>query len=519
MKSKLFYKSLLTLLVTSFFVVLLMVFTMQFFVYRNFSDFVLQQELDSLGALAQSLSEDFQVNNNWDKFRKRPRLWHETLNRFFPAAGPGSPPPPEMDLSDMHANHPGEEIINPVRNPEPPHHPARKFPAGAGPPDGENIRLRPPRPLPPRRPLDLSDMARRLSLFDSNKRVVLGNPDLSKQVLKPIEADNQIVGWLGLKKESELLRPTDISFLKRQSRAFYMIGATVLMMAVLISILFSRHLTAPVRTITEGTKAIRNRRFDTRIPVTSNDELGQLADDFNAMAQALQSHESIRRQWLSDIAHELRTPLAVLRGEIEALQDGIRTINPATVNSLHAEVMTLSKIVDDLSLIARTESGIIEMQRQSVNPISVLESVLQRFTIRFNDNRIAVKRDFPDSGRFCVLGDADKLAQVFGNVFENILRYAASSESITIQIRQSKEHIHISIEDTGPGVPEASIDRLFDRLYRTDPARTRELGGAGLGLSICKTIIEAHRGKIWAENALNGGLRIAMELPGCKQRF
>lgn len=518
MISKLFYKSLLTLLVTSVSVVVLMVITMQFFVYRNFSDFVLQQELDSLGALVQVLSKDYQKDNNWEKFRDNPRIWHEILTRFFPAVGPGLPGQPEMDFYRPRPKPPGEEDINHLRSPGSPLHPARNSPPGERALNSENIRSRPPRPLPPRRPLELSGMARRLSLFDMKKRVVSGNPDLAQQAFKPITADNQVIGWLGLKKESQKMTPTDISFLKRQSRTFYFIGGIVLFMAIVVSIFFSRHLTAPVRTIAQATNAIRNRQFDLRIAVASNDELGQLAENFNAMAQALQSHESIRRQWLSDIAHELRTPLAVLRGEIEALQDGIRKVTPATINSLHGEVMVLAKIVDDLSLIAKTESGIIQMRQEVINPIRVLKNVIQRFSSRFNDNRIAIKRDFPDSNRFNVLGDADKLSQVFGNIFENVLRYAPSSESMTVKCRYAKESIHITIEDNGPGVPVGSIDRIFDRLYRTDSARTRELGGSGLGLSICKTIIEAHQGRIRAENVSGGGLRIIIELPICKQK-
>ncbi len=519
MISKLFYKSLLTFLVTSVSVVVLMVITMQFFVYRNFSDFVLQQELDSLGALAQALSEDYQLNNNWDKYRHNPRIWHETLIRFFPADSQILSRQPERDLYQTQVNFPAEENINSNRRPGPPPPPVRNFPTERKTLNAENFRTRPLPPPPPRRPLEISDMARRLSLFDMKKRVVSGNPDLAQQALKPITADNQVIGWLGLKKETQKMTPTDISFLKRQSRTFYFIGGIVLFMAVVVSIFFSRHLTAPVRTIAQATNAIRNRQFDLRIAVASNDELGQLAENFNAMAQALQSHESIRRQWLSDIAHELRTPLAVLRAEIEALQDGIRKVTPATINSLHGEVMVLAKIVDDLSLIAKTESGIIQMRQEVINPIRVLENVIQRFSSRFNDNQIAINRAFPDSARFTVLGDADKLAQVFGNIFENILRYATTSESVAINCRELKEHFVISIEDTGPGVPEDCLGRLFDRLYRIDSARTRELGGSGLGLSICKTIIEALQGQIWAENVSAGGLRIIIKLPICKQKL
>ncbi len=507
MKSRLFLKFLLLLLVTSLAVVIMMVLTMQFFVYRNFSDYVVQQELDSLNELTEILSAEYMKEGSWELFRKNPRRWHNMLNRYFPAVESHISPPPEIDFYEPPSGDRDQIHPNSERTPWPAQSSVRNYSRG-----GEN-RDRQLHRMPPRRAPEMSVMAMRLSLLDSQKQIIIGNPVFSEQVFKSIKMNKQVIGWLGLKKESQSMSPTDISFLKRQSQAFYLIGAIVLMMAFVVSIIFSRHLTLPVRKIAEGANAIRNRQFDKRITVTSNDELGQLAEDFNAMAQTLQSYESTRRQWLSDIAHELRTPLAVLRGEIEALQDGIREINSYTVDSLHAEVMALSKIVNDLSLIAKTESGIIEMDRGPVKPFQVLKDVFQRFKPRFDDRQISIQADFHSSDSLVTSGDADKLTQVFANILENTLRYASSPGTLTVGSDVKKDRINIFIEDTGPGVAEKSLNKIFDRLYRTDSARSRENGGSGLGLSICKSIIEAHQGKIWAKNSESGGLRIVLELP------
>jgi two-component system sensor histidine kinase BaeS len=516
MKSKLFIKFLLLLVVTSLSVVIMMVVTMQFFVYRNFSDYVVQQELDSLDGLAQALSMEYQKVNNWEIFKNEPRRWHDILNSYFPASESRLPLPPENDFYERSVNY--QDQINPgnERTPQSGHPPVRDYSKDRADRDARNpigAMDRRQRPMPPHRAPEISEMALRLSLLDMQKQIVIGNPVLSEQVFTPILMNKQVIGWVGLKKDPDTMSPTDISFLKRQSRAFYMIGAIVLMMAFVVSVIFSRHLTSPVKKIAQGAKAIRNRRFDKRITVTSNDELGQLAEDFNAMAQTLQNYESTRRQWLSDIAHELRTPLAVLRGEIEALQDGIRKLNSQAVDSLHAEVMALSTIVNDLSVIAKTESGIIEMQYTPVNPVQVLQTTLQRFKTRFDDRQINIRADFQNADKVHTLGDADKLTQVFANIFENTVRYADSPGTVMVVGEVTNDHINIFIEDTGPGVAEASLNRLFDRLYRTDLARTRESGGSGLGLSICKSIIEAHQGRIWAENVDSGGLRIVIELP------
>jgi two-component system sensor histidine kinase BaeS len=481
---------------------------------------VVQQELDSLDGLAQSLSQEYQRVNSWEIFKNEPRRWHELLNSYFRASESRPPLPPENDYYGRSVNN--QDQINPgnERAPRPGYPPVRDYSAGS-----DAMAARDPigaldprqRPMPPRRMPEMSVMALRLSLFDSQKQIVIGNPVLSEQAFKPIKMDRQVIGWVGLKKDPDTMSPTDISFLKRQSRAFYMIGIIVMMMAFVVSVLFSRHFTLPVKKIAQGANAIRNRRFDKRITVTSNDELGQLAEDFNAMAQTLQNYESTRRQWLSDIAHELRTPLAVMRGEIEALQDGIRKLNSQAVDSLHAEVMALSAIVNDLSLIAKTESGIIEMQYTPVNPVQVLQATVQRFKTRFEDRQINIRTEFQNADKVNILGDADKLTQVFANILENTVRYADSPGTLSVVGEVAKDHIHISIEDTGPGVAEVSLHKLFDRLYRTDTARTRENGGSGLGLSICKSIIEAHQGKIWAEIADSGGLRIVIELPRNKK--
>ena len=510
MKSKLFIKFLFLMLATSLSVVVLMVVGMQFFVYRNFSDYVVQQELDSLDGLAATLSKQYSKSNSWKDFKEDPRQWHDMLNSYFPAGATHLPPPPEHIPARRASDNSGNIEPNPGMTPRPENRHEND-------PERDSV-MRGPDRLPGRRPrlMELSEMGRRLSLFDSDKHVIIGNPAIPEQTFRAIEIDGQVVGWLGLINEPHKLNPTDMSFLKRQSLAFYIIGAIVLMMAVGISVIFSRHLTAPVKRIAEGTRAVRNRRFSTRITVASNDELGQLAEDFNAMAWTLQDHENVRRQWLTDIAHELRTPLAVLRGEVEALQDGIRKMSPQAVDSLHAEIMVLSKIVDDLSLIAKTESGIIEMQPVSVELATVLLTSIARYKTRFEGCGLDLREKIKTDGLH-TMGDADKLSQVFGNIFENIVRYSSSPGTIEVSAEAENDQIEIMIEDTGPGVPETSLPRLFDRLYRTDSARSRETGGSGLGLSICKSIIEAHQGKIWAENSVSGGLRIIIRLPLTKQ--
>jgi two-component system sensor histidine kinase BaeS len=154
-----------------------------------------------------------------------------------------------------------------------------------------------------------------------------------------------------------------MAFLKQQARAFYMVGTIILALAALVAFLLSRHLLAPVQQLIKGTRRLTSRKFDTRINVSTTDELGQLAEDFNQMAQTLEKYEQLRQQWISDIAHELRTPLSILRGEIEALQDGIREASPERLDSLHGEVVHMSRIVSNLHDLSLAESAALHFKK------------------------------------------------------------------------------------------------------------------------------------------------------------
>ena len=223
---------------------------------------------------------------------------------------------------------------------------------------------------PPDPPPDHHAMRPRLSLFDAEKRPLSGTEPASpdRDQLKPILVDGQVVGWLGMRRHERPTNPLDVEFLRLQSQMFSAIGGVALLLAILVTIVLSRHLLAPVKELAEATRALTSRRFDTRIVVRSRDEFGQLAADFNNMAQALERYEQMRQQWMADISHELRTPLAILQGEIEAMQDGVREITPEGLESLHFEVLHVSRIVHDLHDLSLIESQAFQAELAVVNP-------------------------------------------------------------------------------------------------------------------------------------------------------
>jgi two-component system sensor histidine kinase BaeS len=370
-----------------------------------------------------------------------------------------------------------------------------------------------PPPVPPRR---VQRLARRLALFDADKQHIAGGRarvSYDGYTLQAITVSGKTAGWLGLHKRELLANPLAVGFLKQQTQVLYLIGGGILVLAAIVAFLLSKHLLSPIRKLTAGTQALASRRFDTRIEVESNDELGQLAADFNTMAQTLGKYERMRQQWISDIAHELRTPLSILSGEVEALQDGVREVNRNTLDSLRSEARHLSKIVNDLHELSLADAGVLSIKKEPVDPVPVLNETLLHFRSRFEENQIRVENRMGNDPSITVIGDADRLQQLFSNVLENTLRYADSPGTLKIWQERTRTHLALFFEDSGPGVPEEALARLFDRLYRVDKSRSRTQGGSGLGLSICKSIVKALGGEIRAVNAASGGLRIEIEFP------
>ena len=325
----------------------------------------------------------------------------------------------------------------------------------------------------------------RLALFDAQKEHVVGRAkSTAGHTLQEIMVNGETVGWLGLRNEDSLSDPLDMAFLKQQSRALYIVGAITLVLAAVVAFLLSRHLLAPVQQLINGTRSLTSRKFDTRINVNSSDELGQLAVDFNLMAHTLEQYEQLRQQWISDIAHELRTPLSILRGEIEALQDGIREASSQRLESLHDEVVHISKIVSNLHDLSLAESAALHVKRDTVNLSIIVRSCLNKFQSIFARRGIVIVDELGDTETITTPGDKDRLMQVFSNLLENTLRYTDSPGCLTVRQICATSSVLLLFADTKPTVPTEALSHLFDRLYRVDKSRSRAHGGSGLQIEI-----------------------------------
>lgn len=473
MRMNLTVKFFLAFLLTCVTIVIIMITVMDLFANRNFSEYIHKIELTRLNELSSQLSAEYQKDQGWESLRNSPDRWKELLrpHRYRPDLFKPPPMPPGL----------GSYMSKP--------------------------------PVPP--PFWIGH---RLTLFDSLKQPVIGGSIATGGlILEEITVDGKTVGWLGLKKEDRFSDPLDIAFITQQSQAFYTVGAIMLVLAAALAFLLSRHLLAPVQQLIRGTRALTSRRFGTRIMVKTSDELGQLAADFNQMAKTLEKYEQMRRQWISDIAHELRTPLSILQGEVEALQDGVRDVNQQALDSLHAEIAHMGTIVNDLHDLSMLESTAFQLKREPLNLVEMVRACLQKFQPRFIEKGIAIVNQIGDAEDISISGDRGRLMQVFFNLLENTLRYTEAPGTLTVSLLCTDAEGMLRFTDTKPGVPPEALEFLFERLYRVDPSRSRSQGGSGLGLAICKSIVEAHGGTIGAQNSRSGGIEVTIVLPLLKK--
>lgn len=257
-------------------------------------------------------------------------------------------------------------------------------------------------------------------------------------------------------------------------------------------------------------------QLDQEVDVHSNDELGELAGSFNRMAAALADTENQRKQLFADIAHELRTPLSVIRGQLEGMLDGVLAMTPENVSVVHEETILLSRLVEELRTLSLAEAGQLPLQRKSVDLAELTRQAVAAFEPLAELDGIQLSMGIP-AETLVVEADAARIQQVLGNLLSNALRHARQGDGLEPQVRLDLSHqtrtAQIRVSDNGPGLPSESQKHVFDRFWRADASRSRDNGGSGLGLAICRGIILAHNGRIWVESEGGRGTTFAFELP------
>jgi two-component system sensor histidine kinase BaeS len=459
---------------------------------RGFIDYLDQGALQRLAPAAARLAAAYVEHGSWDFLRDDPRRFGEYV-----------------EGRDVHDNEPPEPGAWPESPPDDRGARDRASfgdrPAPGAPPPRD-------RPRPPRGPPDLMP---RVLLVDIAGDRVSGNPRVpAGAAALPIVVDGKAVGALRLAPMPQLSDAGDVAFAQSQLHSALLAGAAVLIGALLLAFALARWLLAPVRALAAGTRALAAGDFTQRVGSARSDELGALSRDFDHLAATLEQHREARRQWGADIAHELRTPLAILRGEIQALQDGIRPLTPQALESLHAECERLGNLIDDLYQLSLADAGALEYRFETLDLAQLVDEALELQRPACSDTGLRLEAKLARNAMLS--GDARRLAQLLDNLLVNARRYTNAPGTIRVTLGVHAAQLRLMIEDTPPGVPAAALPRLFERLYRVEESRARAGGGAGLGLAICRAIVDAHAGCIRAEPSTLGGLRVVVELPSVR---
>jgi two-component system sensor histidine kinase BaeS len=382
-------------------------------------------------------------------------------------------------------------------------------PPGMPPPDRRSDR---PRRAPPES--DLTGLNLRVGLLDAQKQLVVGNPSLNRNAkLKSIEVDGKTVGWIALVPFQQVSTGAALRFQEQQLKSSLAIGGIAILLAALVAWLLARMFIAPIKHIAASTHRLAAGDYATQVKVSSSDELGQLAQDFNHLALTLDKNEKLRRAFMADVSHELRTPLAVLKGELEALQDGVRPVTLEAIGSLQSEVATLGKLVDDLYELSLSDAGALTYRKTATDVLDVLRVTADSFESRFAQAGLSLDLQVPEHMTAICDADPDRIRQLFGNLLENAVRYTDPGGKLVIDASVHERMLRLVFEDTKPGVPDHMLPQLFERFFRADQSRNRSTGGSGLGLAISRNIVEAHQGTIGAQASSLGGICIMVTLP------
>lgn len=358
---------------------------------------------------------------------------------------------------------------------------------------------------------DRRDAPRHLSLLAADQRPLLGPPPPQQfSRLVPIRTDNTLVGWLAYPDQEAIRDKLDRRFQERQLNFAGWMALVGLALSLLVSWLLARHLVAPVTALSAHTRKLREGDYQTRLGSRRRDELGQLIRHVDSLGERLDQGQKARQRWFSDIAHELRTPLSVLQGELEAVVDGVRPLNHETIAALESEVRQLTHLVNDLHDLALADAGNLRYHFTALDLDALCEDALDAVRPALGRRRVQIRAELSPAR---VNGDPVRLRQLLDNLLQNSLKYTDEGGEVQLTLNAEENAWRLTLNDSSPGVPDDALPKLFDHLYRVESSRNRQTGGAGLGLAIAQRIVEAHGGSMEADHSPLGGLRITVRLP------
>ena len=467
----------------------------------SFSEYAQSIELDRLGELSLALAAGYKAQGGWgfisgDQAARQEWIVGELVRLQRERAAPAPPSPPKFQAS-------AAKQVPPPVPPVPPVPPAPPLPPLSPPAIPPNAEASADAELP------LQD---RVTLLDASGVWLAGAvPGAEPAARRAILAGGQPIGYLAVARAR---RPSDAlasAFLQQLKDNVLLIAAASIALSALAAVLLAAHFRRPIGRLNDGARLLAEGRFDTRLPAARSDELGELARSFNRLAETLGAADEARRQWVADTSHELRTPLSVLRAQLEAIEDGVRPAGADSTAAMLRQVMSLNTLIDQLYALARFEVGELAFDKAPLDLWQLACEQAAAFGDRFACAGLALEMGAAPAAA-TVMADAERMRQLFANLFENCIRYSQLGGRVAVHARQNGAVLTVCIDDSAPAVPGEALAKLGQRFYRVDDSRSRALGGAGLGLALCRRIAEAHGGQLAFAHSPLGGLRVQLSL-------
>jgi len=463
---------------------------------RGFLGYINSVEVARIEPIVDDLAANYIEHNGWEWIAASHPRWGEIIDRHL---GRSSKPPRKPAPPDKPEFAPG---------------PAPRTVGGQGATEG--------RPGPP----DKSDKADkapssltldpRLLLADADKVILYGfmGADISSPdtTWLPVNVEDKVVGYLGYRLRKQPAGQLDQVFAQQQRRSFAYAALAMIALSALLAAALSARIVGPILNIRNTVHRIRKGQYDQHIDTTRRDEIGDLARDINRLSKALDKNLSARQQWLAEISHELRTPVAILQGELEAMLDGVMPTDDVAIKSLHDESLRLSRLIDDLHKLTLSDIGALDYQFEELNLVELVSERCRLAQPLATGASLEIETQFGTQNA-PMKADCERMTQLLDNLLQNAIRYTDAGGTIRICVEIVDDTICLCCKDSSPGVTTQQLPHLFESLYRTEASRNRDTGGAGLGLAIVSKIVEAHEGSVDASHSELGGLAITIRFP------
>jgi len=488
---KIHNKLFLILFSFSFFLVTALLLLVQWSIGRGMVEYVNSKEVEALKPVIVQLESEYKKNNDWSTLRGKHKKFGDLLFSNLKDSEFIAPPP----LPEQFRQIPNSITLPPAL-------------------DRESELAVLTSPLQNRKPRPNFRQRINYALLDNQQNIIVGDYVKRNNYSKTaITVEQHTVGWLIVPKRKKVIDGYELAFIEQQQSYLWIIALVTMLLVGLMTHFLARHLAGPIKVVISGMHKLTQGDYQQKIAAERKDELGELSRDFNELAMTLDENESARKRWLANISHELRTPVAILRGELEAMLDGVRPLNTRNISSANDEVKHLQHLIDDLHRLTSADIGGMHYRKQTEDLAIWLKKEADKLNSYLAAANISLDVDIT-AQQCLVFMDSTRLCQLFENIINNCIKYAGASRvNISLARHHNPNVVTIIVEDNGIGVDDVHLAHLFEHLYRVENSRNRKTGGSGLGLSICAHIVAAHQGTIVAEKSHLGGLAIMIKLP------